>query len=196
MEGKYNLTDAFKPLNKHEHVNFIFSDHSEMRYQDTRKFGRLKLASKDSYRLDLPLSKLGPEPWNADVEQIYQSIHKSRLPIKTLLLDQTILAGIGNIYANEICFRTKINPTTPGNRISRKRIAELVDISSQILSEAIKQGGTTIHSFDSNGISGLFQVNLQVHQQKNCPACQGTIIKKMINGRGSYYCPHCQKKRS
>ncbi|MDD3307885.1 MAG: DNA-formamidopyrimidine glycosylase, partial [Acetobacterium sp.] len=121
--------------------------------------------------------------------------HKSSLPIKTLLLDQTIMTGIGNIYANEICFAMKMDPTTPGKRISKKRVAELIAVSKEILEQAIAQGGTTIHSFDANGITGLFQMQLQVHTQKICQLCNGPITKEMVRGRGTYYCPQCQKKK-
>ena len=82
------------------------------------------------------------------------------------------MTGIGNIYANEICFSMKMHPLTPGKRISKKRVAELVAISQEILAQAIAQGGTTIHSFDANGITGLFQVRLQVHLQKVCSICK------------------------
>jgi len=195
MEGKYHLVDAAAPLNKHQHLSFVFSDGTALRYQDTRKFGRLELVSKETYPYDLPLSKLGPEPWEADPEAIYQKIHRSSLPIKTLLLDQRIMTGIGNIYANEICFSMSINPTTPGKRVSKKRITELIAISKEILEQAIAQGGTTIHSFDANGITGLFQVQLKVHMQKVCPVCDGPITKEMVRGRGTYYCQACQKKK-
>jgi len=195
MEGKYHITDASKPLNKHEHLTFHFSDGTELRYQDTRKFGRLELADRETYRQDLPLAKLGPEPWDADFKEIYERIHKSSLPIKTLLLDQRIITGIGNIYANEICFRMKMHPETPGKRISRKRVGEMIEASKNILEKAIDEGGTTIHSFDANGISGLFQVQLQVHMQKNCSVCGKAITKEIIRGRGTYYCQGCQKKR-
>lgn len=195
MEGKYNLVDASKPLNKHEHLTFVFRDGTELRYQDTRKFGRLERVNKKTYHQDLPLCKLGPEPWDADPKAIYAKIHKSNLPIKTLLLDQSIMTGIGNIYANEICFRLKIDPTTPGKRVSKKRVVELIAVSKEILEQAIAQGGTTIHSFDANGINGLFQVQLQVHTQKFCPLCHGAITKEMVRGRGTYYCKACQKKK-
>jgi len=196
MEGKYHVVDDSRPLNKHEHLTFVFSDGTELRYQDTRKFGRLELVNKDTYRQDLPLCKLGPEPWDADPEEIYAKIHKSSLPIKTLLLDQRIMTGIGNIYANEICFKMKLHPATPGKRVSKKRVTELIAVSKEILELAIAQGGTTIHSFDANGITGLFQVQLQVHLQKVCPVCNGAITKEMIRGRGTYYCKACQKKKS
>lgn len=195
MEGKYNIAEASKPLNKHEHITFVFSDDSELRYQDTRKFGRLELVNKETYRQDLPLCKLGPEPWDADLKDIYSKIHRSGLPIKTLLLDQTIMSGIGNIYANEICFSMKMHPLTPGKRVSKKRVAELIAVSKDILEQAIAQGGTTIHSFDANGITGFFQVQLQVHMQKVCLECNGIITKEKVRGRGTYYCKVCQKKK-
>ena len=195
MEGKYNIVGKGTLVNKHEHIGFRFDDGAELRYQDTRKFGRLQLTDKDNYVKLLPLSKLGPEPWAARVEDIYAKLHKRSLPIKTLLLDQSIMAGIGNIYANEICFQAKINPKTAGNAISKKRVAEIIEISKEILEEAIKRGGTTIHSFDSNGVTGLFQLELNVHMQTKCNHCQGEIIKEAVNGRGTYYCQSCQKKR-
>ena len=196
MEGKYNIIEKTTPLGKHEHVIFKFADGSELRYHDTRKFGRMELVSKAHYKDELPLSKLGAEPWKADVAEVYRKIHKSSLPIKTLLLDQHIMTGIGNIYANEICFEMKINPKTLGNKLSKKRTAELIEVSKAILDEAIKQGGTTIHSFDANGVSGLFQTKLKVHMQKTCPICNGEITKEQVNGRGTYYCEKCQKGRS
>lgn len=195
MEGKFNMTDAAQPLNKHEHITFLFDDGSQLRYHDTRKFGRLKLTNKESYRQELPLCKLGPEPWAADPAALYERIHKSALPVKALLLDQSIMAGIGNIYANEICFRMKIDPRTPGKRVSKKRIGEMVECSKEILARAIEQGGTTIHSFDANGITGLFQVQLQIHMQKICPVCAGPVTKEMVSGRGTYYCKVCQHKK-
>lgn len=194
MEGKYNITDVAAPHGKHEHVAFCFSDGTGLRYHDTRKFGRLELVNKETYRHEPPLSKLGPEPWDADTKAVYAKIHKSRLPVKTLLLNQSIMAGIGNIYANEICFSMRMNPKTPGNRISKNRVEKLIEVSRQILEKAIAQGGTTIHSFDANGINGLFQVQLQVHMQKVCPVCKSEVMKEMVQGRGTYYCKMCQRR--
>jgi len=195
MEGKYNIVERQQSLNKHEHVTFHFNDGTELRYHDTRKFGRLELANKNNYRQDLPIGKLGPEPWEADPKEIYTKLHKSRLPVKSLLLDQTIMTGIGNIYANEICFEMRMHPKTAGKRVSKKRVEELVEVSKNVLDKAVDQGGTTIHSFDANGISGMFQVQLQVHVQKECPVCSGEVTKEMVGGRGTYYCKSCQKRR-
>jgi len=196
MEGKYSIETPEVPLQKHQHLTFQFHDGSQLRYHDTRKFGRLKLVNIETYATELPLSKLGPEPKDAILEEVYPKIHKSSLAIKTLLLNQSILAGIGNIYANEICFTMGINPYTPGKKLSKKRVKELLVVATKILDNAIKQGGTTIHSFDANGITGLFQVQLQVHMQKICPTCEQEIIKEMINGRGTYYCKKCQRRKT
>ena len=196
MEGKYNIIETPKEIGKHEHVIFKFTDGSELRYHDTRKFGRMEIVDRNNYKDELPLSKLGAEPWDADVDEVYAKLQRSSLPIKTLLLDQSIMTGIGNIYANEICFRMKINPKAQGKMISEKRVAELIEVSKEILEEAIKQGGTTIHSFDANGVSGLFQTKLQVHMQKKCPICNAAINKEQVNGRGTYYCERCQKRHS
>ena len=173
---------------------FYLDDDTQLRYNDVRKFGRMKLVDKESYKTLKPLNQLGKEPFEADVNEIYQRLKNKDTAIKTALLDQTLLAGIGNIYANEICYAMHLNPQTKAKALSKKRVKELIEVSSFILNEAIKQGGTTIHSFSANGIDGLFQVQLKVHMQEKCP--QGHDIKKIsLNGRGTYYCPICQKAR-
>lgn len=193
MEGKYKIVPAGAEIGKHEHVIFHLEDGRELRYQDTRKFGRMELTDIVNYRCKPPFTKLGPEPFVADPETLYQRLRRTSLPIKSLLLDQSILNGIGNIYANEICFRMKMHPLTPGNRLTKKQVKDLVRIAAEILNEAIALGGTTIHSFDSVGISGLFQTKLRVHAQTKCPVCENSITKIAVGGRGTYYCKNCQK---
>jgi len=196
MEGKYTLVSAYAKIQKHEHVVIDFTDGTSLRYADTRKFGRIEIVSKDHYMTAPALAKLGPEPWQAEAEEVYRKLQRSSLPIKTILLDQSVLAGIGNIYANEICFKMKLHPKTPAKNLSKKRVAELIEVSGEILDRAIKEGGTTIHSFDANGITGLFQNSLLVHMQKVCDVCGGEITKEAVHGRGTYYCKNCQKRRS
>lgn len=194
MEGKYHIVSCHEPLTKHTHMSFHLKD-EDLRYIDTRKFGRLQLVDRYNYRQQLPLSKLGDEPFNIDEAILYQKLHHSSLPIKTALLDQSIMCGIGNIYANEICFLMKLDPRTKASRLSKQRVKELKQVSIDVLNKAIAQGGTTIHSFDANGIHGLFQVQLNVHTMKVCPICQSEIKKIMVHQRGTYYCPVCQKRR-
>jgi formamidopyrimidine-DNA glycosylase len=193
MEGKYNIVASGAAIEKHEHVVFTLADGRDLRYQDVRKFGRMALTDKGGYRHLPPLDQLGPEPWDADPTTLYERLTKSRLPLKTLLLDQTVLAGIGNIYANEICFRLRLDPRTPGNRLTMEQSAELVAAACEILDKAIELGGTTVHSFTAGGVSGRFQNELEIHGQRECPCCRGAVAKSAIGGRGTYYCPVCQK---
>ena len=195
MEGKYRYLPNLKAEGKHDHLVFTFNDGSSLYYNDVRKFGRLQLVDKENYSQEPPLNQLGPEPWRADARQLYQKIHKSNQPIKGLLLEQHIIAGIGNIYANEICFRMRLNPKTLGRMLSKKRVEELIEVTKEILEQSIALGGTTIHSFSSVGVSGDYQQELKVHGQKECSVCGGEIRKVKIQGRGTYYCAHCQKKR-
>lgn len=194
MEGKYQICSKNDEISKHDHVIFDLDDGKELRYNDVRKFGRMKLVDYHLYKEQVPLNKLGPEPFEANYLDIYKQYKKKTIPIKTALLDQTIMSGIGNIYANEICYAMSIHPNTPVNRLSKKRVSELIEVAKIILNSAIEQGGTTIHSFSSNGIDGLFQVQLKVHMANICPK-RHEIKKIMINGRGTYYCPICQKAR-
>ena len=196
MEGKYTLVSSKSEIQKHEHVAIDFIDGISLRYADTRKFGRIELVSREEYKMAPALAKLGPEPWQAKEREVYQKLQRSSLPIKTILLDQSVLAGIGNIYANEICFQMKLHPKTPAKNLSKRRVSELIEVSGEILKRAIEEGGTTIHSFDANGITGLFQNSLLVHMQKTCSVCGDEIVKEAVHGRGTYYCKSCQKRRN
>ena len=197
MEGKYFIKDKNDIKDKHEHVIFTFQDDSTLRYADTRKFGRMNLILKQDLENIECIKKQGLEPGDQDLTSDYllQKFKNKSIPIKTALLDQTIISGLGNIYANEICFAMGLDPNTPASNLTKKSVQELIDVSCKILNEAIEQGGTTIHSFSANGIDGLFQVKLKAHMQKICPICNGPISKIKIKGRGTYYCPHCQKRR-
>lgn len=196
MEGKYFIKNKEESLNKHDHVIFILDDKEELRYNDTRKFGKMHLVKKDELN-KTPLSKLGLEPWDKELTKDYlkQKLNKKKA-IKTLLLDQSIITGIGNIYADEILFLSKINPETQGCDLTNKNHQDIIDNTRVTLEKAIASGGTTIHSYTSvDGIHGRFQQELLVHNKKGkpCPTCQTEILKIVVNGRGTYYCPKCQK---
>ncbi len=193
MEGKYFYKDYYEKT-KHDHVIFTL-DKGYLYYNDTRKFGTFDLRSKEETFTTPPLSKLGSEPFTITKSELYSKLKKSNRAIKTLLLDQSIITGIGNIYADEILFLSGINPKTKGADITKVQTESLVGNSIKVLNEAIKQGGTTIHTFATNEGQGWFQLQLNVHMQadKPCKVC-GTIIKKeKINGRMSYYCETCQR---
>jgi formamidopyrimidine-DNA glycosylase len=199
MEGKYFIKEHNEEINKHEHVIFEFSDGTDLRYHDTRKFGRMNLVKKDMLDTVSGVAKQGIEPIDDELSQnyLYDNFNKRRLPMKTLLLDQTIISGLGNIYADEVLFEAKINPLKKGNEISIEECERIKNASKKIIEEAIKCGGTTIKSYTSSlGVTGRFQQHLQVHKRENekCNSC-GTIINRIVvGGRSTYYCPKCQKE--
>lgn len=197
MEGKYFLKDIGEDLIKHEHVVFKFED-KELRYHDTRKFGKMYLVEKDKLEKSKPINELGLEPWDNSLTTTYlkEKYLNKNIPIKTVLLDQSIITGIGNIYADEILFKCKINPLSKPRKLSEEQLNNIIKYTQETLEEAIKLGGTTIKSYESaKGVHGLFQNKLLVHSRagKECPNCGDIIIKIPVNGRSTYYCKKCQK---
>lgn len=196
MEGKYFIKEFNDELSKHDHVVFTLDDKEELRYNDTRKFGKMYLVKKNELDIS-PLSKLGLEPWDENLNSKYLRDKLNRKKaIKTLLLEQSIIVGIGNIYADEILFLSKINPEVYGCDLTDNNLQDIIDNTKIILEKAIAAGGTTIHSYTAvDGIHGRFQQELLVHNRKNepCPECSTEILKIVVNGRGTYYCPKCQK---
>jgi len=198
MEGKYNIRPLNSLINKHEHISFILDDNTELRYQDTRKFGRMHLINKEDVFNTKPLSELGLEPWDKRlrVEYLKEKYKNKKLPIKTVILDQSIIVGIGNIYADEILFLSKINPLKKSSELKIKELQMIIDNTKKVLDKAILSGGTTIRTYSApGGIHGRFQQELLVHNQagKPCTICKKEILKIKVNGRGTYYCPKCQK---
>ena len=196
MEGKFFFRKEGTVRNKHEHVVFTLDNGIEWRFHDVRKFGKMWLLPKENAFLEKPLCDLGLEYDDVHLtgQYLYEKIHDRSLPIKTVLLDQSIIAGIGNIYDDEILFLSKIRPATKARRISKKQCESLVIHTKEILDRAVSLGGTTIRSFSSEeGVHGLFQNELCIHGQKICPLCHGPVKKIVVGGRGTYYCPVCQK---
>ena len=197
MEGKYFLKNKDEQISKHEHVIFNLDDVS-LRYHDTRKFGKMYLVKKDELYTKTPLNKIGLEPFDSklDINYLKSKILKNK-PIKSLLLEQEIIAGIGNIYADEILFLARINPLIKGKKLSNKNLEDIIKYSKEVLEKAIDSGGTTIRSYTSSlGVTGRFQQSLNVHCRENeeCHNCNEKIVKITVQGRGTYYCPNCQKE--
>lgn len=198
MEGKFYVQPPQEPLSKHVHVILDLDDGMQLRYHDTRKFGTMELLELDG---DLEhFHDLGPEPFSDQFNPDYcrAFLKKRRLPIKQCLLDQHFVAGVGNIYANEICFALRIDPRKRSDQLTRAQLEALPEVTRQILSLAIEAGGSSIRSYTSSlGVTGRFQLQIQVHGREGeaCPLCGGEIKKITVAQRGTYYCPHCQKKR-
>ena len=198
MEGKYFLKSTGDPIVKHEHVIFTFEDDSDLRYHDTRKFGRMNLINKEELSSVEAVKKQGIEPGDISLtgEYLIEKLKNKRLPMKTLLLDQTIISGLGNIYADEVLFRAKVNPLKSGKDLSLEEAQKTVRAAEEVIKEAIEMGGTTIKSYTSSlGVTGRFQQKLMVHKREGeeCKEC-GMIIKRTkVGGRSTYYCENCQK---
>lgn len=198
MEGKYFIKRTQDELNKHEHVVFKLDSGEELRYRDTRKFGRMLLVNKDELTNVKQIKELGLEPWDETLTSSYllEKYKNKRLPIKTVILDQSIITGIGNIYADEILFLSRINPLKVTSKLTESDCANIIKYTKEVLEQAIELGGTTIRTYESSeGVHGRFQNNLLVHNHvgEKCPNCQNIIEKIVVGGRGTYYCKVCQK---
>lgn len=197
MEGKYRLSNEESPRRKHTTCIFYFEDGTSLCYDDTRKFGIMYLSNPNEIQTLDMIRKLGVEANNiplSEHENLYKKFHKNK-KIKELLLDQTILCGIGNIYADEILYASKINPFTLGKDLTIEDIENILKNAPIILDNAIKKGGSTIHSFQaSEGVDGKFQEELLCYGREGeiCPRCGTTFHKVFIGGRGTTFCPNCQ----
>lgn len=200
MEGKYYYEKQTDPFDaKHVLLRIQMSD-NELRYHDTRRFGTIHIYVGEQWKNDPGIKKLACDPLDAqfDGTTLYQQLQTIRRAIKTVLLDQTVVAGIGNIYADEILFACAIHPQQPANTLTKKQVNKIAIAAKRILLWAIAMNGTTIASYKfKKGHIGSFQEHLKVHMRakKPCLQCQHPITKIQVGGRGTYFCNHCQKQR-
>ena len=198
MEGKYYLRDNLNQISKHEHVIFKLDNGKYLSYHDVRKFGTMELVEKtDVFKTD-SLKKLGFEAnnENIDIEQIYPKFKNAKRPIKSVLLDQTVITGLGNIYVDETLFRSKMHPQELASNLEKTEVKNILVNAKVVLDKAIELGGTTIRTYQSSfGVDGRFQNELKVHTlvNKPCSVCGTTIEKIKVGGRGTYFCPNCQR---
>jgi formamidopyrimidine-DNA glycosylase len=195
MTGRlFFLTDSCPPL-PHVHLVFLLRSGHKLVYQDVRRFGQVLLYPPGV--TPPALEQVGLEPWSRRLtpEWLAQKTAKLKRPIKNFLLDGRIIAGIGNIYASEALFETRIHPQTPVGRLSLQTWEGLIKAIRRILRRAIQAGGTTIANFaDCEGHSGLFAVQLKVYGRAGepCPVCQSPIERLVMAGRSTFFCPKCQ----
>ena len=183
---------------KHNHIKIKFSNFTLI-YNDPRRFGFFKLLNNKE-ELKKYFQRFGPEANSSkfNFEYIKNKFKNKKKNIKNVLLDQNFVSGIGNIYASEILFRSKINPLKDARKLNNKEINKLIKYSKLVLNLSIKFGGSTIRNFKNvKGISGLFQNNFEVYnrENKNCVRknCKGKIIRTFITNRSSFFCKFCQK---
>lgn len=199
MEGKYSVHQQTESVKKHTHVIFSFTDGTEMRYNDVRKFGTMHLFPKGSELTQKPLSNIGPDALEDAFTRslFHEKLKRSSRYVKACLLDQTIVAGLGNIYADETLYRASVHPLKRANRLTKKEVQSLHEAAIAILKEAVEKGGTTIRSYtNSQGEMGMFQQTLYVYGKENepCTVCGEPIVKMKVGGRGTHICNTCQKR--
>ncbi|MBM0067131.1 DNA-formamidopyrimidine glycosylase [Alkalicoccobacillus gibsonii] len=197
MEGRYGVYKQEDAPVPHTHVTFGFSDGTELRYQDVRKFGTMHLFEKGKEEETMPLTQLGVEPFDEEftVELLTNASQKTTRKIKPFLLDQKTVVGLGNIYVDEALFRARIHPERLAHSLTDEEFQKLHHSIVETLSEAVQLGGSSIKSYvNGQGEMGMFQQTLEVYGRKNepCKHCEDTIIRIVVGGRGTHYCPTCQ----
>ena len=185
---------------KHDHVVFHMDDGARVTFNDARRFGAMDLMETATQEDHWLICDLGPEPLGNAFNESYltQQFKGRNTPIKSALLDQRIVAGLGNIYVCEVLFRAGIHPARKAGRISATRVATLVPIIRDVLSEAIAAGGSSLRDYrQSDGELGYFQHVFQVYDRagKPCvtPGCDRTITRIVQSGRSTFFCPQCQR---
>lgn len=198
MEGKYLLFTDDVPYNKHFHVFFYFDDDSVLVYQDVRKFGTFDLILKSDEAAFFKHKKIGPEP---TLEQFHLDVFMEKLSrtsksIKSHLLDQTLVAGLGNIYVDEVLWASYIHPEQNSRTLTKEQIIQIHYHTIRILNLAIQKKGSTIRTYrNALGEDGTMQKYLNVYGKTGqpCTRCDTRIIKKKVGGRGTHFCPKCQE---
>ncbi|MGA0448024.1 MAG: DNA-formamidopyrimidine glycosylase [Candidatus Phytoplasma pyri] len=196
MEGKLYFKPSDEIIIKHEHFILFLENNISLRFNDTRKFGRFIVYDQKNYLQCSKLDQLALEPFEFSTFDFYQILKNKKKSIKNSLLDQKIISGLGNIYANEVLFLSKIHPANRSCDITFEQAEKILKYAKKIFKQSILLGGTSINTFDSLGIKGSFQKKLLVHgkEKQACLVCCEPIIKIKLGGRGTYFCSKCQIK--
>lgn len=195
MSGNLKTLNADTPAGKHDHVDIVLDNNTLLRLNDTRRFGAVLWQTIGS---EHPLlTSLGPEPLTADfhAEHLFQQCQRRSSAIKLVLMDNHVVVGVGNIYANESLFKAGILPTKPANQLSLAQCAVLVEVVKQILAQAITQGGTTLKDFSqADGKPGYFKQELLVYGRggEACVSCHSQLEEIRLGQRSTVFCRHCQ----
>jgi len=187
-------------VQKHDHMRLIVENNNKhfiITYNDSRRFGYIDLFKKKELREHFLLSKIGVEPLGRELttEYLKNNFKKRVINIKNALIDQKIIAGIGNIYASEILYKAKINPLRKVNSLSQNDLNSIITFTKIILKKSIDVGGTTIRDhIQPDGSLGYFKQKLQVYGKTNekCKTCNSFIVKEVISNRSTFICRHCQ----
>jgi formamidopyrimidine-DNA glycosylase len=198
MTGSLRIWRSPPPRGAHDHVDIVFDDGTTLRYRDPRRFGTMLWVASAVERHPL-LASLGPEPFDAafDAEHLWQVTRSRSASIKLALMDNRVVTGVGNIYANESLFRAGVHPALAAQRVSRARLARVVESVRDVLGEAIAKGGSTLRDYvGSDGASGYFQLEHFVYGRAGeaCRVCGSVIRGSRIGQRSTFHCPTCQRR--
>ncbi|WP_286234283.1 bifunctional DNA-formamidopyrimidine glycosylase/DNA-(apurinic or apyrimidinic site) lyase [Thalassotalea sediminis] len=198
MSGTIRVISVDTPLAKHDHFDLVFAEQKVLRLNDPRRFGAVLWLADHQDEQGL-FSKLGPEPLDDEFGEgyLFQKAQKKRVPIKSFLMNNKVVVGVGNIYANEALFIAGIMPTAIAGEISEQRYNRLTAIIKEVLAAAIAQGGTTLKDFtQADGRPGYFAQKLLVYGRsgKPCVNCQTTLEEVRQSNRSSVFCPQCQSE--
>ncbi|MEM6990596.1 MAG: bifunctional DNA-formamidopyrimidine glycosylase/DNA-(apurinic or apyrimidinic site) lyase [Myxococcota bacterium] len=199
MSGRFTLADPAAPREPHTHVVVAFEDGREVRFVDPRRFGGMRVCEWSRLHGDPPLSELGPEPLEAgfDGGVLGARAGNSKRPLRDVLLDQKIVAGVGNIYANEALFEARLHPLLPARRLADSAWARLAEAVVVVLERGLANGGTTLRDYrDGDGRSGRNQHALRVYGRAGepCQECGEAIRGFVLGGRGGAFCPKHQAR--
>jgi len=192
MTGRLLVSDPDSPVAPHTHARLELDSGRELRFVDPRRFGRLEF--RDLHR-DAPFQSPGAEPLTIDAREFASLFHSTQMTIKAALLDQSLLAGVGNIYADESLFQAGIRPRRRCNRLTFAELDRLRRELRTVLKKAVRLGGSSVSNYvDADGEKGMFQFEHFVYQRTGepCRECQTLIRRIVVAGRGTHYCPNCQ----
>lgn len=199
MSGRFSVTRADEPMPAHTHFVAELDDGSQIRFIDPRTFGFIAVYDEDEMS-GSGVSRLGPDAWEAPptVDALARALSGRSAPIKALLLDQRPLAGLGNIYADEVLFKAGINPLRPGGEISKEELGALLGATKEVLAGAIESGGTTLGDLayllpDGRAGENLGRLAVYGREGEPCTVCGSGVVRTTVRARSTYHCPRCQE---
>ena len=200
MEGKYFYYPDQVPERKHAHVLIHFEDGGTLVYEDVRKFGTMELLAPELLEAYFISKQLGPEPTEEDFDlgRFKLALKRSKKPIKSHLLDQTLVVGLGNIYVDEVLWRAKVHPARISQSLTAQEARKVHDETINVLDQAVEKGGSTIRTYtNAFGEDGTMQEFHQVYDKTGqaCSRCGAIIEKIQLGGRGTHFCPKCQRRK-
>jgi formamidopyrimidine-DNA glycosylase len=193
MSGRLTIETDESPLEKHTHLVITLDDGKELRFRDPRRFGGIWWLGQDD-----PGGTMGPEPLDVKIDVLIEKLSRTKRAIKNVLLDQTVLAGIGNIYADEALFQAGIHPLARADRLNADQARRLHGAIKKILRRAIKHRGSTLRDYvDAEGGKGAFQKLHRVYDRADqpCSTCRKPIKRIVLGGRSTHFCPNCQPRK-